>query len=312
MSTFPRLHVWHVRYKVVRGGTLPALPTTALHGALGRAVYDLVCVAKARPSCEGCPAEPHCAYPTLFEPTPGAAGWRAFGVTTEPPRPLALSPEKPFVPTREHPVAVKPGQTITFRLTALGKVWKYWTTLRKALERTGRRGLGERESRARLELAEVVPAPVPSPPADTPGEVTLHFLTPLRLKHAGQIAAQVDASLLFEAIVRRAALLAHLDELSWEPPTNLERAVLQLQSVASLRVVRVGRFSSTQKRWMWWPGVVGTMRLRGASLPQVLPLLQFGAVAQVGKATTFGFGRYELAARQPASVPASSPKPSAG
>jgi hypothetical protein len=297
MSGLPRLHVWQIQYEVTRAGELPPLPTTALHGALARAVYDQVCIAKARPNCAGCPAEPSCAYPVLFEPpTKELDSLRELGVTTEPPRPLAIAPEPPLVPTREEPIAVRPGDRVRFRLVALGKVWDYWDVLRRALRRVGRKGLGGRNSRVELQLEELNPVPTAETIAPTriADSVTVRFLTPVRLKNQGQIASSIDAPLLLDAIARRAALLAHLDETDWKPTEGLASAAAALHSVASVRLVRVGRYSGRQRRWMLWPGLVGTVRLRGPTLPELMPLLHFGSIAQVGKATTFGFGRYEL------------------
>ncbi len=296
MPALPRLHVWQVHYEVTRGGELPPLPTTALHGALARTIYDDVCIAKARPDCAGCPAEQTCAYPVLFEPpTRELQSLRQLGVTTEPPRPLALAPDPPLIPTTEEPIVVRRGNRIRFRLVALGKVWDYWDHLRRALRRVGRKGLGARNSRVTLELEELTPLPSVEPQsASATDSVTLRFVTPLRLKHQGQIASSIDGPLLLDAIARRAALLAHLDGTDWQLSEKLASAAAALQSVASVRVVRVGRYSGRQQRWMLWPGLVGTVRLSGPTLPELVPLLHFGSIAQVGKATTFGFGRYEL------------------
>ncbi|MCX8072835.1 MAG: CRISPR system precrRNA processing endoribonuclease RAMP protein Cas6 [Candidatus Binatia bacterium] len=294
MTELPRLHVWLVHYEVTRAGVLPPLPTTALHGALARTLYDDVCVAPARLHCDGCPAQLSCAYPTLFEPTASnGARARPFGVTTEPPRPLAIAPDKPFLPTSERPFAVKRGDILTFRIVATGCVWQYWKALRKALQRVGHRGLGPHGSRATLELAEVVELTklLPTEPVQ---EVTLSFVTPLRIKHQGRIASQLDPSMLFEAIVRRARLLSLFEAQPWEPPAEWQQLAGSLHSVADLRLVRVGRYSGRQGRWMLWPGLVGTMRLSGDAVNELLPLLHFGSLAQIGKASTFGFGRYDL------------------
>ncbi|GIW43293.1 MAG: CRISPR-associated endoribonuclease Cas6 [Candidatus Binatia bacterium] len=296
MNALPRLHVWLVRYEVLQDGTLPPLPTTALHGALARAVYSDVCIAPARPTCEACPAESHCAYPILFEPTPAACRrLREFGVTTEPPRPLAIAPDAPFLPTGESPIPVRRGQIVSFRLTATSKVWQYWEALRRGLERIGRQGLGPREERTRLRLVSVEAHSTPLPNENT-NEVALRFVTPLRLKHSGQIASEVDGKVLAEALARRAVFIGHLEGLVWQAPPELGGWLESVESISAFRLVRVGRYSSRQGRWMRWPGLVGTLRLRGEGVRHLLPLLHFGSLAQVGKATTFGFGRYELTA----------------
>ncbi|GBD26345.1 hypothetical protein HRbin30_01677 [bacterium HR30] len=294
MNPLPRLHAWLIRYEVRKGGILPPLPTTAFHGALARALYDKACVAPARATCTGCPAEPCCAYPALFEPAPAERSqMRELGVTTEVPRPLVISPDQPFLPTGEEPLPVRAGQIVAFRIAATDKVWHHWNLLRQALDLVGRRGLGARETRVLLRLIDVQ-ALASTPPNFDGGGITLRFVTPLRIKHRGKIASEIDGPLLVSAILRRARLLAELTGKPWVGDDRAERWAASLESVADLKLVRVGRYSGRQERWMLWPGLVGSLRLRGEGLGALLPLLHFGSLAQIGKATTFGFGRYEL------------------
>lgn len=294
MNALPRLHAWLIRYEVRKGGILPPLPTTAFHGALARALYDRACVAPARATCTGCPAEACCAYPALFDPAQTERSrLRELGVTTEVPRPLAIAPDQPFLPTSEQPFPVGAGQIVAFRIVATDKVWQHWNLLRQALELVGRRGLGPRETRVLLRLVDVRALASTPPPLDR-GELTLRFVTPLRVKHRGQIASEIDGPLLVSAIVRRARLLAELTGKPWAIDDHVDRWAASLESVADLTLVRVGRYSGRQERWMLWPGLVGSLRLRGEGLGALLPLLHFGSLAQIGKATTFGFGRYEL------------------
>src|SRR5690554_2550972 len=95
---FPKIALYRAVFEATEPGMLPPLPTTALHGAPGRALWREVCLAPARQTCRGCPAMAQCPYPPLFEPVPAPAG-RDLGVTDEAPRALFLAPEPPLVPT---------------------------------------------------------------------------------------------------------------------------------------------------------------------------------------------------------------------
>ena len=53
----------------------------------------------------------------------------------------------------------------------------------------------------------------------------------------------------------------------------------------------VRRYSTRQKQRIDMPGVVGTVDLEG-DLDELGPLLGFAERTQVGKATTFGLGRF--------------------
>lgn len=293
MSSVPRVDLWQVTYVAERDGFLPPLPTTAFHGGLGHALYHGVCVAKARPSCRGCPVERLCAYPRLFDPPVCELPLvRELGVTTEAPRPWALAPEAPFVPTGERPHPVRVDQVVRFRLAVTPAAADLWQPLLRALRRAGHFGFGERRQRVALKLLGVEPIGSEDPLPST--RVRLRLLTPLRIKHEGQIASSLTPRLLVEAIVRRAALLGSLgnDGCSW--PEDWREKADSLRMRANLRITRASRFSSTQRRLLRWPGLMGWIDLEGEALPELWPLLCFGSKAQIGKATTFGFGRYEV------------------
>jgi len=293
VTFFPQLQLWQIRYVARSRGCLPPLVTAAVHGGVGQALYHAVCLARARASCRGCPAEPTCPYPTLFDPpAPSDPALRQLGVTNEAPRPFAISPERPFVPVGPHWFTVEPGDALLLRLVVTPEVQSVWRDLWRALVRAGRKGFGERRERVCCDLDAVEPLDPADPAPAT--YARLEFLTPVRLKSDGRIASELSPELLFEAIVRRAALWAALQRCAWSPPAAWREQSRSLRMRAHLRLLRVRRFSSTQRRLLEWPGLIGSIELEGEELPNLWPLLCFGAKAQIGKATTFGFGRFRL------------------
>jgi len=61
-----------------------------------------------------------------------------------------------------------------------------------------------------------------------------------------------------------------------------------------IEVVPVRRYSSRQGRSMVWPGLMGVLDVAGPGVVQAWPLFAFCERVHVGKATSFGFGRYVL------------------
>jgi hypothetical protein len=294
-DTLPSVTLRRATLRALTDGLLPSLPTTALHGALGRALWQEVCLAPARPTCRGCPAEKHCPYPRLFEPGVGVPTEqeKAIGITDEAPRPLALAPEPPLVPTKTEAHRLNAGDRIAFRVSLAAVAEDALPHLVRALRRAARKGLGAGPTRVRFGLEEISTCDELSDqgPAE---RAQMHFLTPLRLKVNGRIQPNLDAAALVGALLRRAQLFASIEGRSWQPSFDPEGVATQLSVWPHLQVVPVWRFSNRQNRRMTWPGLVGVVELAGSGLVDLWPLLRFGERAQIGKATTFGFGRYAL------------------
>lgn len=294
-NSLPTIRLWQIHFRATTAGTLPPLPTTALHGLLGRALWREVCLAPARPTCRGCPARPQCAYPRLLETWVDSPSdvQRTVGVTDEAPRPLLLAPESPLIPTSDRPHHIEEGEVVTFRIGLAGDAAETFRPLIRALRRAGHAGLGSPASRVRLELERFVEcsqAPEDSPPH----RARIELLTPLRVKLRGRVQPALDATAVVTALVRRAQLLASTEGRAWRPPFNADDVATRIGVVSDLRVLPVSRYSTRQQQRMTWPGLIGSLQLSGAGLPGLWPLLRWGERAQLGKGTTFGFGRYRL------------------
>lgn len=295
-SGLPALSLTRLVLEARAAASLPPLPTTALHGALPRIVRSDVCLAPARETCRGCPAERTCAYPRLFDPAPAEAGaLRAAGVTDEMPRPLFAAPEGALVPTGARAVSLRRGDTVALRIGLAGSAAALRPVVVQAVRRVGVRGLGGATAPFRFDVVRVEDVHMPRAGAG-PKAATMELLTPLRLKFRGRVASAVTATMLVEALCRRATLLAGLEGREWAPPFDPGAVAADLVLRANLQVRSVRRFSHRQGRSMQWPGLLGTLLLAGRGLAPLWPLLRWGEGAQIGKATTFGFGRYRLGA----------------
>lgn len=321
----PQLTVACAVLRAEESQRLPRFYTTAVHGALGRAVYRLVCAFRDRPVCTGCPLLPRCAYPALFE-TPGIPDpvLQSRGVRDMAPRPLILAPEPGWeVPlTRSRTCAA--GEEIRLRLTLVGAAVHDVPLVRKALQKMAERGLGVRltgdgdrssPQRARLTLIrfeckeETIESggdacrttspddTATSSSRDGAGAVTLELVTPLRLTVGGRITNSPGPDAVVLALARRANAFARLGGVSRDvvdEAAAMAAARTVVAATTPLRRVMVRRWSGRQRRRLALPGMMGTLHWYGAGLKDLWPLLRWGELAQVGKGTSLGFGRYSM------------------
>jgi hypothetical protein len=310
---FPALARLRFRFTAARPLLLPAYAGSAWHGLLGHALRRGVCVT-AQPSCHGCLLTETCAYPTLFG-TPADAGCAG-----QRPHPYVLEPDPPGTP-RELP----PHTPFLLGATLIGSGVQLLAHLVHALRLAGELGFGARRTRFRLDTVEQEQAlgggawhciydgtalrPIgtaipPVPPC--PSLVRLRLLTPVRLKARGRLVspAAFTAADLLRALGVRAAALQHF-YMPPAPPedTGWSDARGALGSVrlgpAQLRWHDLPRYSSRQDTDMCLGGLLGELTLAGEALPAVWPLLWIGQWLHVGKATSFGLGRYRIVSGAP-------------
>ena len=190
-----------------------------------------------------------------------------------------------------------------------------------ALQRALRRGLGPSDKRGHAELEELAwigPGVTEPLTLWTPGdeaiaphatslvlpdalparEVSLEFVTPLRLQQQGRPlrAQELSPRKLVADLLRRVSLTA---EFHAGVPSAVPNAVALVQHAEALwderdlRWQDWSRYSSRQKQEMTLGGLVGRWTLRG-ELGPLLPWLWLGQWLHVGKNATMGLGRYTL------------------
>jgi hypothetical protein len=300
IHSLPPVAVLQCVFKALDMGEVPPLPTTALHGAVGWALWKRVCASQGMESCNGCPVEQRCAYPRLFEPVRPEGRAVLPGAVREVPRPLVVAPGSPFLPTGEKFVKLRAGDTVIFRVSLIGQAAADGRTIADLMAAAGQQGLGSHDgTRCRLRLEEAIDVACPDDEAEAktlPHSCRLDFVTPLRLKAGGRIVSRLEARPFVSALARRAEALAAMYGERWESPLDEKEISRDLDLDADMHVVSVPRYSARQGRRMVWPGLVGAVTLAGPTLPALWPLLRFCERVQVGKNTTFGFGRYLIRA----------------
>jgi CRISPR-associated endoribonuclease Cas6 len=309
--------------------SIPAFPGSALHGALGRALWKTVCAFPRRRECSGCSLLNRCAYPALFATIAPTGSLQHLGISEQAPRPMALAPEELDTLPSGRPHLVSAGAELSFRLTLIGRAVEDLVLLVVALRQMAERGIGKPHNRpgadeprlpyAGAELVRIThydngemvydavtqlfSAPgITAPDAlrgrcDGAAGIVIRLLTPLRLKRDGKFQGRPSPADFLMTLARRANALASLHG-DGERPID-ERKVQALAAdiqaePAQTRLVHVRRFSARQQRRMEWPGVIGVLRWRGPALDKLAPLLKFGEMVQIGKGTALGFGRYAI------------------
>jgi hypothetical protein len=128
------------------------------------------------------------------------------------------------------------------------------------------------------------------------GELSLCLLTPLRLKFANQLQAELPFHLLVRALLRRvSSLFATFGD--GEPQLDYRGLVARAQEIqaASSRLHWHDwkRYSNRQEQSMLMGGMSGDISYRG-ELGDYLPLLELGKILHLGKQSAFGLGQIDF------------------
>jgi hypothetical protein len=310
--------------------SIPAFPGSALHGALGHALWKTVCAFPQRRGCAGCPLLGRCAYPALFASHASNEALRHLGIREQTPHPMVLAPEDLESMPSGHPRSVGAHTELSFRLTLIGRALEELPLLVVALRQMADRGIGkpydgagtdEPRSYAGAELiritshdgghivydagaqlfsmpAAIAPHTIQCHRGDVE-QVAIRLLTPLRLKRNGKFQGRPSPADFLLTLARRANALASLYGCGrcLIDQREMQTAAAELkEEPPETRLVLVRRYSARQQRPMEWPGVIGVLRWRGAPLDWLIPLLKFGEIVQIGKGAALGFGRYTIQA----------------
>lgn len=296
---------------------LPPYQGSLLRGAFGHALRRLACAMGPRQPCETCRLRRGCLYTRLFETfVDGEPPPFLRGVDTAP-RPFVFEPDLAHLHRGSPRFA--PGDPLGFDLLLFGQATDLagWALL--AIERMARAGLGAR--RARFELDRVlardlkedwvvlcdagrwtgrdVPPPSMPPRNGLPRErMTLRIQTPLRLRKQGGLATGFRLRDLAFPMVRRVLELAtfHVPGAApdWTIRPLLEHAGTVRITASDLRWFDWQRYSNRQERKVEMGGLLGSVELEGDLAP-LATLLRTAEIVHVGKGTTFGLGKLDLA-----------------
>lgn len=316
MIRLPDLHVARYRFtlEALDRLRLPHYKGSALRGGFGYALKRLVCY-HSRGRCRECGLGNDCVYGYLFETSPPEDA-EVLSTHEAIPRPFVIQPPL------ERRGMFEPGERLEFHLVLIGRAIAYLPYFVLGFQELGRTGLGYdrgkyalREVRALYPLGgrdqpvydgqmlsdaelDVGAAEVAAWAGGLPvGQLTVHFLTPARLKHGGEYAREtVEFHVLVRALLRRLSSLTYFhggEKWEIDYPGWVRRAEGVETAEAHVSWMAWERRSGRQGRRIDMGGVVGSVTYAG-DLADFRPLLALGALVHVGKGAVFGNGQYRV------------------
>lgn len=132
---------------------------------------------------------------------------------------------------------------------------------------------------------------------DREGTLTLNFLTPTRINYSGNLTCDLEFHILIRQLLRRISMLSYfhcgVDPTQWDFNGFINKAKDVTIKTKNLKWYDWQRYSARQEQKIDMGGFMGSITYEGKLAP-FLSLLQAGEILHVGKAATFGLGRYEM------------------
>lgn len=299
------------RFRSSGSGSWGGFPGSILHGALGKALYQVACHRRLN-ACEGCDLLENCGYPALLGPIEGRdpAGPECRGMVRQG---LALlAPEER---------AIRHKEVLHLGFTVFDDGFGALPVLRRALLEMAATGIGTNKITLELEAIYGLDAwgrgqQIWTASALTPGDLPVlslralpelplrdrarvHFTSPLRLLKDRRQEKFLPFEVLMSAVFRRLTTLYTATTgtsvaMRIDPWLDESRAVQLERSQTERR--EIWRWSSRQGRRHPLHGLTGSAEYAGESLGRFEPFLRIAEQVGIGKGTSFGLGRIRVEA----------------
>ncbi len=292
---------------------LPPLPGSVFRGGFGAALQRTCCTVKSR-DCGGCMLNTSCVYATVFETAFSHVENSKYRLQDYP-RPFIIEPPFPS------PAVIDPGTSFTCRLTIMGHAIDFLPYFVFAFCELGKSGLGSSRGKYRLERVDgdieendlivfdgdsqqfVNHAPIKSfsdffSDRTPVSNMSITFEKPTRVKDKNRLTKDLSFQLFMKNLLRRLSILAFVCRGEpWELDYHdiLKQASEVQRKSSHLYWYDWKRYSSRQKESMKLGGFLGTVDFKG-DLANFLPFLRLGEYLHLGKACTFGLGKYRIMA----------------
>lgn len=280
---------------------------STIRGALMSSLYKIICMNQNNDDCHSCPVKGDCVFALLFKSFPPEEA-EVLKSLDNIPRPYAI-----YIP-RDQGNDFKLGDKITFELTLIGKNTDYIGHIIMALKRLEEDGLGRGRGKIKLTAVRSKGNNIYSKESQnidkkTPiirgnkfneqkeiNYINIYFLSPMRFKYEGKYCRTIKFHHIIRNLLRRYSTFARF-YCGINPNWDYKSIISEAEKVKFLRGKfewqEKIRYSKTQNQHLKIGGVVGKAEYEGNITPY-LPLLRLGEKIQVGKNTTFGYGKYEL------------------
>lgn len=297
------------------GLLLPPYKGSTFRGGFGTAFRKITC-AQSHTACQPCILKQQCPYTYIFETAP-PEDTQALRKYESIPRPFILEP--PMETKTEY----QPGERISFGLVLVGRAIEYLPYFILAFKELGELGIGK--GRRPFQLDKIVAV---NPIDNTEQEVyqantgkvhnhnltltgktfnrdfnlkpdnqlTIHYLTMTRVKHGDHFIRYLEFHMLIRALLRRLSSILYFHHgLEWEADFRalIDKAETVDRIKDTTRWVNWERYSNRQETKMRLGGLVGQVTYQG-EFREFMPILKLGELIHVGKAATFGMGKYQM------------------
>jgi hypothetical protein len=298
-----------------KGMYLPPYKGSTFRGGFGSTFRRVVCSMKTG-ECKGCLLQANCPYAYIFETAP-SLGAEVLKNYENVPRPFVIEP--PI----ESKTYYASGEIITFRLLLFGKAISFLPYFIVVFRELGASGIGKgrnpyllknitavglledgEETVYRAEDQTVVNANRVVSGSDiisycgglNVDAVDINFITMTRLKYNKSFVNHPEFHVLIRNLLRRISSLMYFHhdlELELDFKGVIQRAE-QVKIISDkTRWVDWERYSNRQAARMSLGGIVGKASYEGA-LAEFMPFMKLGEIAHIGKAATFGMGKYKI------------------
>jgi len=298
-----------------KGLVLPPYKGSTLRGGFGMAFRRIACACRQK-ECKNCMLQANCPYAYIFESAPPADA-QALSKYESIPRPFVLEPPL------DNKTLYQKGESLSFGLIIFGRAITFLPYFILAFKEMGEMGIGKGRKPYRLErLAAANPFNGREEEVYShisgriynrdlsvsgkdlflligkaaPGQVNIDFQTMARIKFGDIFVRHIEFHMLMRSLLRRlSALLYFHHGLEWKAEfVSLIKKAEQVTRVSDrTRWVDWERYSRRQDARMNMGGVVGQVSYQG-ELAEFYPILKLGELVHVGKACTFGMGKYRM------------------
>lgn len=291
---------------------LPPYKGSTFRGAFGHIFWRIVCATK-KTKCSECFLEKKCIYSYVFE-TPPPQDTLIMRKYKAAPHPFVIEPPL------EKRAGYTPGHEINFNLVLIGKAIEYLPYFIYTFEEIGRSGIGKGRGKYNLmtvqplidntqhpiiynsnsktiKLYDCPPIAIsfPSVYVERNGSLSLSFLTPTRISYNNTLTIGLEFHILIRNLLRRLSLISYfhcdIDITHWDFKRIIDMAKEIKVRQSRLKWFDWERYSARQDTKMKLGGFVGDIIFEGNIQP-FMSLIRVGELLHVGKATTFGLGKY--------------------
>lgn len=294
----------HFDLKILDDATLPYYKASAIRGGMGDMLLQASCIRNRK--CEECDFVKECLVQRIM--------YSKYDI-----KPAFVTTGESIgyiINCEDHRTEFAAGDHLEFQMTLFGKTIAYITPILQALYTLGQSGLGK--EKCRFQIAAVTNSyrePLVEGPNVyldhynilTLGEYVdyrlkrmdkdysnsrLLFHSPLSVKFQGKEQTEFNSLAIVRSAARRLYMLGCFEGFEVMMP-GIEEDDVPVLVNQEIHRSNMRRFSSRHERGIYLNGVRGFADLEGINV-SILKLLLAGEIAQIGKNTSFGFGRYTV------------------